>query len=226
MIVTVPSASKRMPPISCEGGAVTSRYWPMPRPRSLPRCRLSARRASNPSQSASASARSSTVGKSPLSYSMPEGAAYGICSGLDVVAPAQLDPVDPHLGRGGVDQPLHVVVALRPPGAAIGADRGRVGEHAVRGHLDQRRRVDADHVLGRVAGRRDGGGVAQIGAEVAVDAARAWPGTCRRRRAPARHRPHGRGHGCRTGSSRSARRSTSPAGRAGGRPAAGDGYSG
>ena len=36
-MVMVPSSSKRMPPYSLVGGPVTSRYWPMPRPRSLPR---------------------------------------------------------------------------------------------------------------------------------------------------------------------------------------------
>ena len=71
-----------------------------------------------------------------------------------MVAPAQFQPVDLHLGRGGVDQPLHVVVALRPAGAAIGGDMRGVGEHAFGRDLDQRRAIDALHVLDRVLGRR------------------------------------------------------------------------
>ena len=70
--------------------------------------------------------------------------------GRDVVAAAQLDPVDAHLGGGGLDEPLHDVVALGAPGAAIGADRRRVGEDALDRHLDHRRAVDAGQVLGDV----------------------------------------------------------------------------
>ena len=84
----------------------------------------------------------------------------------DVVPAAQLDPVDPHFGRGRLDQPLHVVIGLGPPGAAIGADRGRVGEDALGRDLDQRRLVDAERVPDRVARRRAGGAVG--GAEIAV----------------------------------------------------------
>ena len=72
----------------------------------------------------------------------------------DVVAAAQLDLVDAHLGGGGVDQPLHVVIALGAAGAAIGADRRRVGDDDPGRDLDQRRLVDADRVLDRVGGRR------------------------------------------------------------------------
>ena len=58
-----------------------------------------------------------------------------------------VDPVDAHLGRRGVDQPLHEVVAFGPAGAAIGGDVRGVGEDAFRRDLDQRRAVHALHVL-------------------------------------------------------------------------------
>ena len=83
-----------------------------------------------------------------------------------MVAAAQFDAVDAHFARGGLDQALHVVVALRASGAAIGADRGGVGEHAPGRAFHQRRAVDADDVLHRVHRRRQGGGVGQIGADV------------------------------------------------------------
>ena len=88
------------------------------------------------------------------------------CRGRDVVQPAQLKRVAAEFARGGFDQPLHEVVALGPPGAAIGADRRRVGQHALRVHLDQRRGVVALDVLQEVAGahqRRHGG---QVGAHI------------------------------------------------------------
>ncbi len=56
-------------------------------------------------------------------------------------------PVDAHLARGGFDKPFHVVVALGPAGAAIGAHRGGVGEQAFGRDLDQRRGIDADDVF-------------------------------------------------------------------------------
>ncbi len=85
----------------------------------------------------------------------------------DVVAAAQLHPVDPHLTRGRVDQTLHVVVALWPPRAAVGAHRRGVGEHALADHLHQRGAVDADHVLHRVHRLRQRRGVAEIRADIA-----------------------------------------------------------
>ncbi len=63
--------------------------------------------------------------------------------GRDVVAPTQQGAVDPGLDSGGVDQPLHVVIGLGAPGAAIGADRCCVGKHAFRRHFDQWRPIDA-----------------------------------------------------------------------------------
>ncbi len=86
---------------------------------------------------------------------------------LELVAPAQLQPVDPHLAGGVVDQPLHEVVALGPAGAAVGGHEARVGEHALGRDLDQRRAVDADHVLDRIERRRQRRHRAEIGAHVA-----------------------------------------------------------
>ena len=62
------------------------------------------------------------------------GRAVGILAGLNGIAPAQLDAVDPHLGCRDVQQPLDQVDGLRLPGAAIGRNGRGVGE----GHLDQR----------------------------------------------------------------------------------------
>ena len=98
--------------------------------------------------------------------------------------PAQFDPVDADLARGRIDQPLHVVIGLGPSGAAIGPDRRRVGEHAFGVHLDQRRLVDAQACCAarcastgpeRRRSRRD----------CRIRSA-APPGNCRPRRAPAR----------------------------------------
>src|SRR5215813_2792761 len=66
---------------------------------------------------------------------------------LDLVAPAQLKPIDAYLGVGRVDQPLHVIIALGPAGAAVGGDVRRVGEYALGRDLDQWRAVDVLHIL-------------------------------------------------------------------------------
>ncbi len=86
----------------------------------------------------------------------------------DVVAPPKLDTVDAHLGGGGVDEAFHVIIALRAARAAIGAGRGRVGEHALGRDLEQRRVIDAHHILHGIDGvgqRRDdeGAGIAATG---------------------------------------------------------------
>ena len=104
----------------------------------------------------------------------------------DLVAPAQLEPIDAHLGGGGIDQPLHVVVALGPAGAAIGGDVRGVGEHAFGRDFDQGRAVDALHVLDGVERRRhrrDGG---EKGAHIAEAGEAYGEESCRRHRAQAR----------------------------------------
>ncbi len=85
---------------------------------------------------------------------------------------AQRDPVHAEFARRGVDQPLDDVVALRPPGAAIGVHRDRVGEHADDVGVDRLEAIDAGQHLGARHGRdhrREGG---QVGAHVG-DVARA-----------------------------------------------------
>ncbi len=67
VIVTVPSPLKAMSASSFDGGAVTSRKLPTPRPRSLPRLRLSRLRRAKPLPSASSSACLVSAVKSPLS---------------------------------------------------------------------------------------------------------------------------------------------------------------
>ena len=64
---TLPSCSKRRSTASSRIPPATSRKQPMPMPRSLPSRSDAARRAAKPFQSASASARSRMVAKSPLS---------------------------------------------------------------------------------------------------------------------------------------------------------------
>ena len=132
----------------------------------------------------------------------------------DLVLAAQLDAVEAGLGRGVVDQPLHEVVALGPAGAAIGADEGGVGEHALGRHFHQRRAVEADDVAHDVQRRRlrrhralEAAEIAEAGEPQREEMAF---GVERKLRGHAR----GRGRGCRRRSSPSARRSTSPGGRA------------
>ena len=85
---------------------------------------------------------------------------------LDVVEPAQLDRVPPGLARRLLQQPLHVVIALRPAGAAIGRDGRGVGQDGARVHLDQRRRVVALDVLDVIAGRHQRPHGGDVGAEI------------------------------------------------------------
>src|SRR6266513_350108 len=117
----------------------------MPRPRNLPRARLSSLRAGNPSHSAKITALLRRLVNSPHSY---------------------VDLVDAHLACRGIDQPLHVIICFRASGAAIGADRGRVGEDAFCRHLDQWRLVHAERIPHRVARRRAGGAIGS--ADIAV----------------------------------------------------------
>ena len=74
----------------------------------------------------------------------------------DLIALAQREPIDAHLGCGRVDHPLHEVVALGPAGAAIRAGLRGIGENALGRHFDQRRPVHALHVFHDVdrAGKR------------------------------------------------------------------------
>src|SRR5229473_1028342 len=86
---------------------------------------------------------------------------------LDEVAAAQFEPIDAHFPRRRVDQALHEIVALGAAGAPIGADIGSVREHALGRNFDQRRAIDADHVLHRIDGRRQRRDRAEISAHIA-----------------------------------------------------------
>ena len=120
--VTVPSALKVMPASSFDGGAVTSRKLPMPRPRSLPRLRLSRLRRAKPLPSASSSACFGQRGEIAAVIGHVGSGLVRQILRADLIAPAQRQSVDAHLGRRRVDQPLHVIVALGPAGAAVGGD--------------------------------------------------------------------------------------------------------
>ena len=85
-----------------------------------------------------------------------------------MVAPAQLDMVDAHLARRGVDQALHEVVRFGPPGAAIGADRRRVREHHLGRDLDQRRAVDGCEIARDAHRAHRGADIGEVGAEIGV----------------------------------------------------------
>ena len=78
--------------------------------------------------------------------------------GRNDVAPPQLDGIGGQLAGGVVDEPLHDVRRLRPPGAAIGRRRVRVAEHTQHLHVGGGERVDAH--------QRDD--VAERGEQVAV----------------------------------------------------------
>ena len=82
------------------------------------------------------------------------------------VAAAQLHPVNPGLERGGVNQPLDDVVALRPPGAAVGVHWHRVGEHADHVGVDRLEAIDAGQHLGARHRRDHRRVVGQVGAHV------------------------------------------------------------
>ena len=95
------------------------------------------------------------------------GGFVGQVARPDLVAPAQFDAVDADLGGGDVDHPFHVIVALRPPGAAIGIEEGGVGEHDAGRDLDQRRAVEAGDIAHGVERRRLRRHRTHIAAEIA-----------------------------------------------------------
>ncbi len=132
----------------------------------------------------------------------------------DLITLAQRNAVDPHLGRGRVDQPFHIIIAFRPAGAAIGGDVRGVGEHALARDFDQRRAVHALHVFHGVdacpAWARPATGTRPYWRRPSA----ARRGNYRRHRAQARPPRRDCGRDCRRQSFPSARRSTSPGGRA------------
>jgi hypothetical protein len=71
---------------------------------------------------------------------------------LDEVALAQGQRAEAHLGRGAVDQALHVVVRLRPACAAIGAQMRDVGHDRLDVDAEQRGAIDAGGVPRNIGG--------------------------------------------------------------------------
>lgn len=67
---------------------------------------------------------------------------------------------------GEVGQPFHQIGRLGPAGAAIGVDRGGVGEQALHPDMDDGRRVDAGQHAGARQGRDERREVGQVGAEI------------------------------------------------------------
>ncbi len=157
----------------------------MPMPRRLPRFAASARRASKPAQSMVFSAGiQHDAGNRRCRRSCPPACCAASPSGGTMLRRRNSTRSMLHLARRGVDQPLDQVVALRPPGAAIGVDRHGVGEHADDVGVDRLEAVDA----GQHAGARHG---RDRPARRSTDRRPCWrrcgcaaPGTCRRRRAP------------------------------------------
>ena len=86
--------------------------------------------------------------------------------GQNHVLTTDLDPIHAQLARRGIDQPLHEIVALRPPGAAIGIHRHRVGEHADDIGIDRLEPIDAGQHTGARTGRDEGREVGQRGAHI------------------------------------------------------------
>ena len=115
----------------------------MPMPRSLPCCADCALRAAKPDQSATSMAFARHPFGSPLSYCIITRRLVGIGFLRDHVAAADLNPVDAHLCRRNVDQPLEHESRLRPSSTAISVDRHGVGENHLDLAVDGRRGVDA-----------------------------------------------------------------------------------
>ena len=74
----------------------------------------------------------------------------------------------PSSTRRGIDQALEQIGGLGPPGAAIGADRHRVGAHALDVDVDRRDRIEAGDEVCR-ARRDEAAKRREIGAEIGDD---------------------------------------------------------
>jgi len=88
----------------------------------------------------------------------------------DHVAAADLGFVDAQIARGDVDQPLQHEGRLRPPGAAIGIDRYRVGEDHLHFAIDRGRQINAGEQrsveIGRDVGTEGRNVAADIGERI------------------------------------------------------------
>ena len=86
--------------------------------------------------------------------------------GLDHVAAAQLDAIHADFPCCGVNQAFDEIVALRPPGTAIGIDGHGVGEHADHIGVDRLKAIDAGQHPGAGPGGNVGRKGGQIGAHI------------------------------------------------------------
>ena len=85
-----------------------------------------------------------------------------------MIAAADRDTVDAHLGGGEIDQPLRVIIGFRPARPPIGTHQRGVGEHAFGRHFEQRHAIDAHRVLHEIERRHERRDRAQIRAHIAV----------------------------------------------------------
>ena len=90
----------------------------------------------------------------------------GHLRGLHEVAPTQFGRIHAHLAGRRVHQPLEIEDALGTAGAAIGADRGGVGDDAGDLEIDQRDVIGAGCHLGADEQRDDDAAARRIGADV------------------------------------------------------------
>ena len=96
------------------------------------------------------------------------GRGVGEGAGRDEIAPAQGHRIEPVFGRGLVHQALDHVGDVWPPGAAIGRDRHRVGEHQRGARVQRRHPVDPAHRHRDVLGADHRLEVDGVGAQVGL----------------------------------------------------------
>ena len=104
--------------------------------------------------------------------------------------------VHAELARRGIDEALEQISGLRPPGAAIGADRHGVGAHALDVDMDRPDRIKAGDQIGR-ARRNEAAEGRQIGADIGEDKHPQAEEAAVRHRAPVRRALSDRGPDCR-----------------------------
>ena len=100
----------------------------------------------------------------------PDRRLVGHGRGRDEVAPPQLHPVDAHRPRRRVDQALDQIDRLGPAGAAIGAERGGIGEHHLAGEVDRGDGVHAGEAILGVPSGDDGDVGRRVGADADIGA--------------------------------------------------------
>ena len=189
----------------------------MPMPRSLPLRSLRARRSGNDDHSAAVHAAvHHLLELAGIEHELGRR-SVGHRRGRHEIDAADGVGAHAELARRGIDEPLEQIGGLRPPGAAIGADRHRVGAHALDVHVDRRR--------SHRCRRRDRSSASERSSRTAKDRRRDWRGSIRAgrgsgpsHRARVRRAWRGRGPDCRRRIPRSDPPATSPAARACGSP--------